>query len=332
MKKIFNYRSFVFVILFSLVIVFSGCGQKDPSLEITPNDNNAEFNYPTKEIMQLIPLAPGGGFDTLGRKFAEKLSEVLGVPVITENVHGAGATLALIELKRVKPDGYTIAHFHGENNPISQVIFDAPYDIREYTYLGGIRRSQYIIAVEKDSTIQSIEDFLNAGVLTAGVPGTGHPGEIAALTFSESFNTRITVIPYDGNGPALAGLLAGDIDFIISSDGAISNSIELVKPIFVLAEERNKYFPEVPTIIELGYSDIFRPVTIQGLVGPPGMDDAVAEFLRNAIKETVTSQDMQNWADDANLDVLYIEADELRERSIEMLKLAEEYRHVFEAQ
>lgn len=251
----------------------------------------AQAPYPARPITLYCPWPPGGGADVQLRMLAKLMSATLGQQVVVENRPGATGSLGALALTQAKPDGYTIAQSH--NGVLRQpFIAPTPYDaLKDFTYIIGVSDNPFGLVVREDREWKTFEQFIeharrNPGKVNIAVPGTGSPGHLVSDQIAAHHALKWTTVPYRGTANSMQALLAGDVDAAAESTGWVpfvdGGKVRLLA---VFGRQRMKKFPNVPTLIEqkVNASD-FSP---WGIVGPAGMDPAVAARLHDTIRRAM---------------------------------------------
>lgn len=212
-----------------------------------------------KPIRIVVGFAPGGTTDVMARAMAQSLSEALGQTVIVDNKPGASGNVAASEVIRAQPDGYTflIAPTSFETaNPylFKQTISPA----RDLTPVAGVGRSQMYVVVGAQSPFKDARELVsfaqkNPGKLSYSSSGAGTPPHLAGELFKQSAKFFAVHIPYRGAAPALQDVLAGQADFVMDPGIAFPHvRAGKARMLAVAGANRSSFFPEVPTLTELG--------------------------------------------------------------------------------
>ena len=213
----------------------------------------------------VVPFAPGGVYDTLGRVYAAALSKSLGQQVVVENVPGAGGMAGGMRIARADPDGYQFL-FGGES-PSAQVQLmhkDPPYDgARDFAPVALVAVQPLILTVRSGIPGANLHEFIdyaktNQGKMQYGSPGTGSGSHLACALFDVEVNIAVTHVPYRGLGPAMQDLLAGRIDYMCPSITTAMPQLEShkIQAPAVLGHSRSAAFPDIPTAQEQGLKDM----------------------------------------------------------------------------
>ena len=248
--------------------------------------------WPTaKPIKLVIGFAPGGTTDVIARVMAQSLGEALGQTVVVDNKPGASGNLAAGEVIRATGDGYTflIAPTSVETaNPylFKQTISPA----KELTPIAGVGRSQMYLVVKPQTTAKDATEFIayaksNPGKLSWASAGPGTPPHLAGELFRKMTGVDATHIPYKGAAPALQDVMAGQADYVFDPGIAFPHvRAGKVRMLAVAGAKRSSFFPEVPTLAELGFKGSELDIWF-GMWAPNGTPaDVTARMAREIAK------------------------------------------------
>lgn len=299
----------VLAILLSAMLVlcvFAGCGAdpNTPENSSTPDEGNvASTDYPTKNIRVIIPQNAGGDTDVVGRKLASMMEEKLGVSLICENLPGGNTSIGLQAMLDADADGYTFA-FSATNIAL---IKAAGYGDMDYTWfkpIAGVNYDTCLIFSRSDETRWTNVDELvqwakdNPGELTIGTGTAGGVFHLGAIDFMHSAGIEAVIIPSTGGtGGVATTLLNGDIDVAIISIGGFASYVDNgdMIPLATMSEERLPFYPDTPTLIELGYD--VTCISCRGIVCSPDVPDDIAAILEETVLECVESDEFSEFMD-----------------------------------
>ncbi len=280
------------------------------------NSNNGE--YPQENISIVIPYGPGGGFDTTVRVFAPHFAEKLGddVTILPENIPGTGGRRGTTTVYREDPDGYTIGILNLPGLVLPSILGEqVDFQLREMSWIGRIESQNYVLLVQAESDIQTLDDFIAQDEFTFVSIGYGTTVlaaiQIAAEQLGLMSKNPKFLTGYSGTSDQLVALVRGDGNATISPISTAYQYVrsENLRPIAVTGESRSSYFPDTPTFEELGYSGL-TPLNVQrSLAGPPGMDPVVLGKLREAFLQTMESPEFLEAAAQAQMDVAPLNGD-----------------------
>jgi len=261
---------------------------------------SASVQYPSKPIRLIAPFAPGGALDLIARGVGVKLAESLGQPVIVENKAGASGAIGSDLVAKSAPDGYTLllgaTTTHGINpafNPQS-----LPYDaVKDFTPVSLVATIPHALVVNAKSPANSVQDLVRLGKtrsLNYGSAGNGSPHHLAAELFKSLTGIQAVHVPYKGSGPALADLMAGNIDFVSVEYTAAEPHIKSGKlKALALATRSREPGIDLPTVAEAGYPG-FEVTSWYAIFGPAGMPQDVTARLSSEIHKAVTRTDLRD--------------------------------------
>lgn len=253
--------------------------------------------YPAKPIRLIVPFAPGGGTDILGRTAARIMGAGMGQTMIVENRPGASGTVGLDGLVASAPDGYTIMllatstavahHFLGREFNFSKLMVP----------IGNIITTQMMLAVgPKKIDVKSFAElvaYLKANPGTDySTSGPGSPGELGMAGWARQMKISVTHVPYKGINPAMTDVIAGRVGMIIIDATSAKSHVDsnAIRPLAILGAKKLSYTPGTPTTVELGYPD-FAIEIYAGLVAPAGTPSVAVERLRKASQELVVNEE-----------------------------------------
>jgi len=217
-------------------------------------------DYPTKPITLIVPFAPGGPNDTLGRIMAERMRATLGQPVIVENVSGANGTIGVGRLARAAADGYTIGVGTWATHVVNPAIYALPYDtVKDFEPLALLATSAPILVGRVTLPANNLKELIawlkaHPDKATMGTVGPGSPPHVGGVALQAMTETRFRFVPYRGTAPAMQDMLAGQIDLLIDSPiQALPQARNgKIKTYAVLAKDRYPSAPEIPTTDDAG--------------------------------------------------------------------------------
>jgi tripartite-type tricarboxylate transporter receptor subunit TctC len=212
----------------------------------------------------VVPFAPGGVYDTLGRVYAAALSPMLGQQVVVENVPGAGGMTGATRVARADSDGYQLL-FGGES-PNAQVQLmhrKPPYDAaRDFAPVALVSEQPLILTVRNGIPAGDLRAFIayakaNQSKMQYGSPGTGSGSHLTCALFNAALQISVTHVPYRGLAPAMQDLLAGRIDYLCPTITTAMPQLEAhkIQAPAVLGAKRSAAFPDIPTAQEQGIKD-----------------------------------------------------------------------------
>lgn len=259
----------------------------------------AKAAFPSKTITFIVPVTPGGGFDTVTRMLVPYLRKYLpGNPkIIVKNAPGGEWNIGIGKMYRSKPDGHTICILNLPGNAVNQVIGTAKFDLNKITWLGNPSQIVYVTALSTKSKYKTLEDLKKAPEVTSGVVGLASTAGLGTIIAAERMGVKMKPIPHDGSVQAILSAIRGDVDWVQYPFSTLKKSIvdsqDLI-PVWVYAKKRLKLLPDVPTIEELGYADLLDIITMYRPVGaPPGLPKDVAKTWKDAFWKATNDSEFQ---------------------------------------
>ena len=259
------------------------------------------FPVAGKPVRVLVGFAPGGGTDIQARIVLPKLAEALGVPVLVENKPGAGTALAAAEVARAAPDGHTILYTF--NGTFAQLPFTqhVPYDpFKDFTPISLGARGSQLLVVHTSVPVKSIAELRAWGrahprELNIASFGTGTSSHIFAELLMRQLGVDMVHVPYKGAGDAAKDLLAGRVQLMFDAATTAIQNIHTgkLRALGVVAEERSKFLPEVPTFAEQGLKGIDL-VGWLGWYGPAGMSRDTVRKLNAALVKALANPEVRS--------------------------------------
>jgi tripartite-type tricarboxylate transporter receptor subunit TctC len=244
---------------------------------------SAQSGWPNKPVRIVVPFAPGGTTDILARALAPELSKAFGQQFVVENRAGAGGNIGADVVAKAAPDGYTLlmgtVGTHGINKSLySKMPFDPQKDFAPITLVAGVPNVMVMNAEKaKARGINSVQDFIrhakaNPGRLNMASSGNGTSIHLAGELFKSMGGVYMTHFPYSGSGPALLGLLGGDMDVMFDNLPSSMPHIKAgkLKALAVTSSQRSAALPDVPTVEEAASLKGFEASSWFGLLAPAG--------------------------------------------------------------
>jgi tripartite-type tricarboxylate transporter receptor subunit TctC len=254
---------------------------------------SAQEAYPSKPITLVVPFPPGGVADIVARPAAEAMSRVLATPVVIENKAGAGGGIGMAYAAKAKPDGYTLLLALSSISILPEadkITGRSPmYQLDAFVPIARLTADPTVLAVRTDSPWQSVADFVadakkRPGAITYGSSGNYGTMHMPMEMFANSAGIKLLHVPYTGGGPAVVGLLGGNVDALATGPSTVIQHVKAGK-VRVLAswgDKRLASMPEVPTLLESGYDVVFFQWS--GVFAPAATPEPVLAKLRDAAR------------------------------------------------
>lgn len=261
---------------------------------------SAWADYPDKPIRMVVGYAPGGGADNLIRPIAERLSKILGQPIVMDYRAGAGGVIAAELLARAPADGYTL-HItdSGPMTIVPNMRKTAYNPLTDFTPISMVGGGGTVIVTPANSPATDLKKLIELmkqkpEAWSYGTSGIGGVGHLAGEQFKAAAGVNITHVPYKGGAPAMVELLGGHVPVLFSSLGAAATHIKAgrIIPLAVTSAKRSSLLAETPTLAESGFPGLDASIWF-GIVGPPGLPATVMDKLVPALNAVMREPDVQ---------------------------------------
>jgi tripartite-type tricarboxylate transporter receptor subunit TctC len=219
--------------------------------------------YPSKPIRLIVPYPPGGGNDTLGRMFGQKLTEAWGQQVVVDNRGGAGTTIGTALAARAVPDGYTILLSSIATHAIAPNLYAKPgYDpIRDFSPITLLAIAPTVLCVNPSVPANSVKELIamakaRPGELRYASGGNGTPPHMAGVIFASMTGISLLHVPYKGGGPGIASLIGGETTMMFDTAASILPHVRSgkLKALAIARASRLPEYPNLQTFAEAGVS------------------------------------------------------------------------------
>ena len=257
-------------------------------------------SYPERSIRLVVPFATGGTSEIIARSVANALTTSLGQSVYVDNKPGGAGNIAMEEVKRATPDGYTLILGHVGTLAVNPALFGKklPYDPnKDFVPVTLVAKVPNVIAVSEKSKYKTLGDLVsdakkNPGKINYGSAGNGSAGHLAMEYFSSEAGIDLVHVPYKGSGPMLTDLIGGQIQATFNGLPSLMGQIKggALRPLAVGSLERSKVLPTVPTIAESGYKG-FETSQWYGIMAPAGTPQPVIDRLQKEIAKSLKSKE-----------------------------------------
>lgn len=256
--------------------------------------------YPTRPISMVVGFAPGGGTDTVARIVAQKVGASVGQSVLVENKPGAGGNVATDQVARSAPDGYTILLGSvGSLAVAPHLIAKLPYDpLRDLAPITMAVEFANVLVVQP-SLASTLAEFVKLakekpGTLTYGSSGIGGAGHLAGELLRLMAGIDIVHVPYKGGGPAMQGMLGGQVSAIFATPVTAAPHVKAgkIKAVATTGAARSAFMPDVPTIAESGYPG-YEATNWYAFLAPAGTPKPVLERLHRELVQALKAPDVR---------------------------------------
>jgi tripartite-type tricarboxylate transporter receptor subunit TctC len=214
--------------------------------------------WPVKPVRVVVPFPAGGSTDIVARLLGARLSEEFGQQFVVDNRGGAGGTIGAEIVVRANPDGYTIIVL-ASSYATAAALYKLPYDpVKDIAPISLINTGPLIFSINASTKVANLKEFIELlrakpGALNFGSPGTGSAPHLSAALFQQMSGTNMAHIPYKGDAPAIADLLAGQIHVMLLSGPALLPLVKAgrLRALAVTTAQRWPALPDLPAISEM---------------------------------------------------------------------------------
>src|SRR5258707_296816 len=251
--------------------------------------------YPARAITMIVPFPAGGATDTLARFLAERMREILGQPVIIENVAGAAGSIGVGRAVRSPADGYTLSIGTPTTHMLTGGLYALQFDLlRDLEPIILIGSEPLLIVGKKSLQADDLEGLIaylkaNPDKTSVGIAGVGATGHLTGISFQKATGTKFQFVPYRGNAPAMQDLLAEQIDFMIEPSSNFKSLVGAgsVKPYAITGRARLPSSPDIPTADEAGLPPFFASLSYGLWVPKDTPEDNNAQLHATMVQEVV---------------------------------------------
>ena len=264
--------------------------------------------WPTRPLTMINPFAAGGPNDVLARLFAQRMGEVLGQPVILENVGGAGGMTGADRVAKSAPDGYTFLQGTVGTQAQNQTLFKKPAynSMTDFAPVALMIEAPLVLVARKDLPVKDMKEFVvyakaNKNKMQYASAGTGSAIHLGCALVNMVTGLDVVHVPYRGANPAMQDLINGRVDYLCDIITTAKPQIDggAVKAIAILTKERSAVLPNVPTAIEQGFK--IEAYTWNAFFLPKGTPDAIVRKLNHATIEATKNPAIREKLESAGL-------------------------------
>jgi tripartite-type tricarboxylate transporter receptor subunit TctC len=251
--------------------------------------------YPDRPVRLVVPQAAGSATDNVARTLAPELAKQLGQNVVVDNRPGGALTIGIDAVAKAAPDGYTLGQGPVGALAITRhMVAKLPYDIeRDLQPVAIVTTGYMLLAVSPKLPIASVRELIeyakkNPGKLSNASSSNGSPGHVSGELFKYMTGTEIVHIPYKGGAPAIADLIAGNVELMFESTNSIAPHVRngRVRALAVTGLKRSISLPEVPTLAEAGVPG-YEVNAWSGVIAPAGLPRPILDKLNRAINAAI---------------------------------------------
>ncbi len=261
----------------------------------------SQDRYPSRPIKLVIPFPPGGPTDMLGRRYGEKLSAILGQPVVIDNKAGAGGILGADLVAKSRPDGYTLLLGSSSTQVTGPLLMPNPpyHPVKDFT-LFIIGFVPMVISCNPALPARTLPEFVallkaNPDKYRCGSSGMGSIGHLGSELFKLKTGNLISLhVPYKGNNAAVQAALSGEVDWLLDTIGTTLGHYKAgkLRYLAVCAEKRTVTVPELPTTAECGLPDMLVS-TVNPVALPAGAPADIVDIIAEATRRIMADEALQ---------------------------------------
>jgi tripartite-type tricarboxylate transporter receptor subunit TctC len=257
--------------------------------------------YPTKTVRMVAPFAPGGPVDLTARIVAQKLGETFSQQFVVDNRTGASGMIGAEQVAKSAPDGYTMLVNSSIHVIVPSLFSKMNYDpLRDFTPVSVVSTSPLVLVVTPALPAKNVREFIalakaRPGELSFGSSGSGSSTHLTAELLKSVTGTRMTHIPYKGQGQAITDVVTGEIQFMFNSPSAVKAFIDAkrLRVLGITSDKRSPQMPDVPTFAESGYRDLVTG-SWYAVWLPAKTPEAIVSRLNSEIVRIVNLPDVRN--------------------------------------
>ena len=251
--------------------------------------------YPSRPITLIVPFAAGGPTDVVARIVAERMSRILGRPLVAENIAGAGGTTGSTRTMRARPDGYTIRIGHMGTHATATVFYPSlPYrpDV-DFAPIGLVGMNAFLISATKQFPAGNLNDYTKANHarLNMGHSGVGSTAHLTGLLLNAILAVKPTMVPYNSGSAAMNALVAGHVDYMSAPIPDVVPQFQgaTIKVFAIASSERSPALPQVPTTREAGLPE-FQALSWSGFFAPKETPKPILHKLADALNQALDDE------------------------------------------
>jgi tripartite-type tricarboxylate transporter receptor subunit TctC len=254
--------------------------------------------WPNKPVRIVVPFAPGGPADLLGRLAGQAITDGLGQPAVVENKVGAAGNIGVDMVAKAAPDGYTLGIIPVGNIAVNPSLFaNLPYKASELAPVSLLATVENVLVVNASLPAANLKELIalarqKPDTLSFASPGAGSQAHLAGELMALDAGVKLVHVPYKGTGPALNDLVGGQISMMFAQASSAVPFIQQgkLKAIGVASLKRSSTMPQVPTIAEQGLSG-FEAVSWYALMAPAGTPKDVVDKLHEQMSKMLAKPD-----------------------------------------
>lgn len=274
--------------------------QAAPALALAPWTGARADGFPDKPIRYIVPVAPGGGSDMVGRTVTERWAKALNATFVVDNQSGGGGVVACQNTMRSPADGYTLMQGYVATHGTSPATRKVPYDpVKDFTPIGMIGATPNVLVVDAKLPVKNFKEFVawldaNKGKVSYGSAGPGSLTHLTMELLKQQIRMPMVHIPYRGIAPAITDVIGGQTQAMFPGLAAALPHIRSgrLRPLALTGKRRAEQIKDIPTLEELGLKN-FDAMQWYGVVGPAGMPQDVVNRLNISLAQVLSAPDLR---------------------------------------
>jgi tripartite-type tricarboxylate transporter receptor subunit TctC len=256
--------------------------------------------YPSRTVHLVVPQAPGGATDAIGRALGQKLSQRWGQPVVIENRAGAGGVVGTDQVAKAEPDGYTLLVTYEGSQAINQSLYKSlPFhSLKDFTPIAMVASTPFFLVTGPKLPVKSLKQMVELarekpGSISYGSAGNGSVNHLLGEMLKAAAKIQMVHVPYKGASAALGDVIGGHIEVAFASVPSAISNVQggKVTALGVSSARRLAVVPDVPSIAEQGYPG-FDVNPWWGVLGPKGLSPAIVSKVNADLLEVLRAPDL----------------------------------------
>src|SRR5690606_31094702 len=276
----------------------------------------AKDPYPVDTVTMIVPYAPGGSGDIVGRIIADELSKTFDANFVVENIGGSSGTIGAERAARSPADGSTLLLAGNAIITTAPHLADVGFDpLADLVAVANVSEAPRVLVASKTLPVSTFEEFVaygkeHPGELNYGTVVVGSTGHIATVDMLRAIGVEANHIPYSGASQVVQAVLSGDIQFMLDAAAFAQVKQGAVTPLAVPGTQRVEEFPDIPSLGELGFESI-RGTGLQMVMAPAGTPAEVLAAVEAALKASSETEEFKETLRRANVNPRFISSEEL---------------------
>jgi tripartite-type tricarboxylate transporter receptor subunit TctC len=284
---------------------------------IAPAQSVAQ-KFPEKPVRFIVPFPPGGGNDILARVLAPKMAEFLGQPVVIDNRAGAGGNIGTDLAAKSPPDGYTIVLASNQVTMNPALFSKLPFDIeKDFAPVALAASVPIVLVVHPSVPANNVRDLIalakaNPGKYNYSTPGAGTPQHIAYEVFNHAAGTKVTHVPYKGTGPAIADLIAGQVQTAFGTLPSLEQHVKAgkLRALAIATPKRSQSMPNVPTVAESALAGFDVPLWYS-ILAPAGTPGPILARLSADVAKALAAPEVRDRLASQGFEISYLPPEQM---------------------